>query len=78
MKFTKAFPDHSYMNLIDKKVKILCVDKTENVGTVIGFDSSLNNYMGAASVCLHCDSFPYSSVEILETEIESITLAEEN
>ena len=76
MNFSKDFPNHSYNKFIGKKVKILCIDGTKLTGTVLGFDSALNNYMGADSLCMHCDSFPHSSVEILETEIKSITLLE--
>ena len=74
MNFTKDFPNHSYNKFTGKKVKIICTRERELIGKVLGFESALNNYRGADSLCIYCDNLPYGTVEVLETEIESITL----
>lgn len=71
MIFAKDFPDHSYLKFIGKKVKLTCIDGMELEGTILGFDSALNNYLGADSLTINCNNY---SVEVLETEIESIDL----
>lgn len=76
MAFKFDFADGTLMSYVGKTVQITFTDGDEMTCKVLGYTSAANNNDNVATVDVLCDRFD-ASVEITESEIASIELADE-